>query len=201
MRVPAHRLALLVALLLTLSHLARLGPLHTSSANVAYQFLWSEEPEPRSGPLVIGGGLSKELVPTAGGGLNSSEESTAWMSRSRLVFNEAAATLLSPIQPLGTTIHFTFGSSVMLDFVFNWRHFVDRAGLRPAIVGAADGGLLRACADSGIAAVAVSPALDVWTYEMKRAVAGQAFELKSEWKYYRYGSFAPCVLNIKSSAP
>jgi len=107
---------------------------------------------------------------------------------SNLVFNAAAVALLAPLLPRSTTLHFTFGSSVMLDFVHNWRHYVDHAGLTPAPVGAVDGLLLKACEGASIAAVAVSPSLDVWTYEVRVVAPGQALtrSVESNWAYYRH---------------
>jgi hypothetical protein len=46
-----------------------------------------------------------------------------------LALNEPAKHALAAIEPRGTTIHFTFGTSVMMDFVKNWLHFAQKAGL------------------------------------------------------------------------
>ena len=51
-----------------------------------------------------------------------------------LVFNEAGREVFGQLEPLGTTIHFTFGSAVMMDFVKNWLHFVKAAGIGPYLV-------------------------------------------------------------------
>ena len=64
---------------------------------------------------------------------------------SNLRANEAAALLLATAEPRKTTVHFTFGSFSMMDFLHNWRHFILEAGLAPAVVGAADSQMFRAC--------------------------------------------------------
>jgi len=76
-----------------------------------------------------------------------------------LVFNEAGREVFGQLEPRGTTIHFTFGSAVMMDFVKNWLHFVGRAQLTPYLVGAADAGLFSFCTDAHVASVASSPEL------------------------------------------
>ena len=57
----------------------------------------------------------------------------AWMlpevSGRALALNEPAKHALAAVVPRGTTIHFTFGTSVMMDFVKNWLHFAQKAGL------------------------------------------------------------------------
>lgn len=57
----------------------------------------------------------------------------AWMlpevSGRALALNEPAKHALAAVEPRGTTIHFTFGTSVMMDFVKNWLHFAQKAGL------------------------------------------------------------------------
>ena len=116
-------------------------------------------------------------------------EPPSWMtSRSNLVFNAPARAGLSRVVPRGTTLHFTFGSIVMLDFVHNWMHFVKKAGLSPALIGAADLSLQQKCTEEGLPAVGVSPQLDVWSYarKAKDRAKDQVFDLKSDWKYYRH---------------
>lgn len=55
--------------------------------------------------------------------------------QSALAFNAPAVAELAPVgpenvgPPRGTTLHFTFGSSVMVDFVKNWLHFLQKAGV------------------------------------------------------------------------
>eukprot|EP00962_Isochrysis_galbana_P035035 scaffold11945_cov84-Isochrysis_galbana.AAC.1 len=60
-----------------------------------------------------------------------------------------------------SVVHFTFGSGAMLDFLRNWLHYVNRAGLAPAVAGAADAQMLRACTAEGIAALGIADGLDV----------------------------------------
>ena len=45
-----------------------------------------------------------------------------------MAFNSPARTSLMQVRPRGTTLHFTFGSAVMMDFVKNWIHFARKAG-------------------------------------------------------------------------
>ena len=103
-----------------------------------------------------------------------------------LVFNSAARAALAPLAPERTTLHFTFGSAVMIDFLKNWLHFVKRAQLSPYLVGAADAGVLEFCDQQGLPAAAISPDLDVWTYTRKARAAKQVYEIKTEWKYFRH---------------
>mmetsp|Transcript_54409 Transcript_54409/g.125354 ORF Transcript_54409/g.125354 Transcript_54409/m.125354 type:complete len:843 (-) Transcript_54409:283-2811(-) len=103
-----------------------------------------------------------------------------------LLFNQPARIELSSYTPRGTTLHFTFGSSIMMDFVKNWLHFVRQAALTPFLVGAADQGLLKFCDDDGVPAAAITPELDVWTYERKQKDSSQVYEMRSEWKYFRH---------------
>ena len=111
----------------------------------------------------------------------------AWMAKSNLVFNEPARSLLrSGAVPPGETIHFTFGSIVMLDFVHNWFHHVRKANISPALIGAADVALLERCGAEGLAAVGVRPGLDPWTYAERSTESKKAFDLQSNWKYYRH---------------
>ena len=70
--------------------------------------------------------------------------------RTALVYNNASYAALAPYTPKGTTLHFTFGSAVMLDFVKNWLHFAHRAGLAPLLVGAADTGVHDFCTTEGV---------------------------------------------------
>ena len=115
----------------------------------------------------------------------------AWLLRasnsSALLLNAPARAALSAVaEPAGTTLHFTFGSAVMMDFVKNWLHFVNRAQLTPFLVGAADTGLFKFCTDAHVASVAISPELDVWTYQRKPKLKEAVYEIKSEWKYMRH---------------
>ena len=114
-----------------------------------------------------------------------------WMNSSNLVFNPEAKALLTqwvPTKPGRVTLHFTFGSVVMMDFVQNWVHFVRRAGLEPMLIGAADASLLARCSAEHLAATGVRPELDVWTYAKRQPQQQQqqVFDLKSDWKYYRH---------------
>ena len=111
-------------------------------------------------------------------------------------FTLTRARALAPTLPLALTLtlsltptliaHFTFGSAVMMDFVKNWLHFVNRAQLTPFLVGAADTGLFKFCTDAHVASVAISPELDVWTYQRKPKLKEAVYEIKSEWKYMRH---------------
>ena len=81
---------------------------------------------------------------------------------------------------VGTTLHFTFGSIVMRDFVRNWMLSSGEAGAgarrmrRRAAARARGGG--RRGGGSG--------ELDVWTYTRKARAKEAVFDLKSDWKYY-----------------
>ena len=113
----------------------------------------------------------------------------AWMqpdvSGRALALNAPARAAFSRIEPRGTTVHFTFGTSVMMDFVKNWLHFVKKAGLQPYLIGAADLTLLKACGEMGAAAAGIIPELDVWTYKRKPKRA-EVYEMKSDWGYIRH---------------
>jgi len=115
-------------------------------------------------------------------------QSQPWMrtEKTALVLNEAARAAFGAVEPRGTTIHFTFGSAVMMDFVKNWLHFIRKAQLAPILVGAADTGLFKFCTDEGLPAAAISPELDVWTYERKPRAATDVYQIKTEWKYFRH---------------
>ena len=106
-----------------------------------------------------------------------------WMQpeNNNLLLNEAAVAHLRAVPPAGTTLHFTFGSSVMTDFVKNWLFFARKASLSPLLVGVADQGLNAYCAEAAVPAAAISPELDVWTYARKEKVA-QQYEIKTKWK-------------------
>ena len=91
-----------------------------------------------------------------------------------LLYNQHAKGRLASYEPARTTLHFTFGSAVMIDFVKNWLHFAKKAGLTPYLVGASDGGLQKFCAADGVSAAAINPQLDVWTYELKRRARERA---------------------------
>ena len=100
--------------------------------------------------------------------------------------NPPARALLAQADPRTATLHFTFGSFAMMDFLINWRHFVQRVGLSPAIVGAADHQMIEACTQQGIAALGIVEGLDVWTYEQSANTSTVVQEGKSDWKYYRH---------------
>merc|ERR1740124_1585495 len=115
----------------------------------------------------------------------------AWLLRasnsSALLLNAPARAALTTVrQPGGTTIHFTFGSAVMMDFVKNWLHFVNRAQLEPFLVGAADTALFKFCTDEQVASAAISPELDVWTYQRKPKLKEAVYQIQTEWKYFRH---------------
>ena len=52
------------------------------------------------------------------------------------------------------------------DFLRNWLHYVRRAGLEPAVAGAADAQMLAACSKEGIAALATLVAIWMSTSDM-----------------------------------
>lgn len=93
-----------------------------------------------------------------------------------------------------TTIHLTFGSVVMTDFVRNWFHFARRAQLKPALVGTVDIALFQYCALQGFAAVGISGDLDILTHTrrgLRRNSIGNTdissmLNLTSEWTYSRH---------------
>ena len=115
-------------------------------------------------------------------------ELPAWMrpESSALAFNSHAQAQLARVTPRGTTMHFTFGSSVMMDFVKNWLYFVRRAKLQPLLIGAADLPLLKACNELGVPAAGIIPELDVWTYQRTKQPTKELYEMRSEWKYFRH---------------
>ena len=83
----------------------------------------------------------------------------AWLLRasnsSALLLNAPARAALTTVrQPGGTTLHFTFGSAVMMDFVKNWLHFVRKAGIGPYLVGVSDVPLLDFCNGEHVPAAA-----------------------------------------------
>ena len=105
---------------------------------------------------------------------------------SNLKVNPPAARLLAPTDPARTTIFFTFGSYSMMSFLRNWRHFALKLGLGPAVVGAADSGMLSACTSERIPAFGIVEGLDVWTYTRSSNASTVVQEGKSDWKYYRH---------------
>ena len=78
---------------------------------------------------------------------------------------------LSRVVPKGATLHFTFGSGTMMQFLRNWRHYIVKAGIAPAIVGAADADMLAACTAEAIGATGIVQDLDVWTYEKMKGTS------------------------------
>ena len=67
------------------------------------------------------------------------------MPAHNLVFNAPAEALVARLDPQVDTVHFTFGSVGLWDFLLNWRHHHERAGLPPPLVGAADAQMLEKC--------------------------------------------------------
>jgi len=114
--------------------------------------------------------------------------STSWRlpPSSNLNPNGPASALLSSVDPASTTLHFTFGSASMMDFLHNWRHFALKVGIAPLIVGAADKGMLQACTAEGIAAMGINEGLDVWTYTRSLNASTTVQDGKAAWKYYRH---------------
>ena len=119
---------------------------------------------------------------------NSSRGVPLWLEppQTNLLFNTHAQAQLALYEPSRTTLHFTFGSAVMMDFVKNWLHFAKEAGLTPYLVGTADAPLQKFCAAEGVAGAAIDPRLDVWTYHRKVAAEGELFEMKTQWQYFRH---------------
>ena len=107
--------------------------------------------------------------------------------QTNLLFNSHAQAQLAPYEPARTTLHFTFGSAVMMDFVKNWLHFAKKSGLTPYLIGAADTGTRDYCASAGVASAAIDPRLDVWTYQRKKQseVTDDALG-KTQWQYFRH---------------
>lgn len=156
---------------------AHLAPRPTASAS------------PSSAPPVVGGTAPPPPASSVGADVGG-VPGFLQPGGSQLVFNQHAVRHLSSSPPshgpTPTTLHFTFGSAVMIDFVKNWLHFARKAGLSPVLVGAADGGLLSFCDETRVPAAAISPELDVWTYKRKQRAAQAVYEIKSEWKYFRH---------------
>ena len=119
---------------------------------------------------------------------------------SNLVPNAPAGAILGASDPATTTLHFTFGSSSMLTFLRNWRHFVQKAGLAPAVVGAADVQMLRSCTAEGIAALGLVAGLDVWTYTRNASASTVVQSGASEWKYYRHHKSSFLELGLVKAA-
>ena len=126
--------------------------------------------------------------PLSAAGGDGEAAPAAWRrpSWSNLEANEQASSLLAAADPRTTTLHFTFGSLSMMEFLRNWRHFVLRLGLAPALVGAADVQMLGACTREGIAALGIAAGLDVWNYTRGANVSTVVQSGTSEWKYYRH---------------
>ena len=96
--------------------------------------------------------------------------------------------------PATTTLHFTFGSGTMMQFLRNWRHYIIKAGIGPAIVGAADADMLAACTAEGIGAIGIVQDLDVWTYEKMKGTSNVQGEASGCGKYYRHNK--NCFLEL-----
>ena len=86
---------------------------------------------------------------------------------------------MASADPATTTLHFTFGSGSMMQFLRNWRHFINKAGLAPAIVGAADPCMLEACTAEGIGALGLRQDLDVWKYSYNSSLLTAATAVQS----------------------
>lgn len=108
------------------------------------------------------------------------------LEQSFLSFNELARSSLDRPAARGATLHFTFGSSIMTDFVRNWVHFVRKAGLSPVLIGAADAALLEFCDREGLPAAAIKPELDVWTYQRREELSDKVYTMHAKWKYFRH---------------
>ena len=105
---------------------------------------------------------------------------------SNIEANEQASMIFGDADPAKTTLHFTFGSASMMQFFRNWLHFVRKVGIGPVVIGAADKQMYVACTAEEIAAIAIAPGLDVWTYTRRGNVSTVVQEGHSEWKYYRH---------------
>lgn len=117
-----------------------------------------------------------------------------------LVANGPAAALLAEAPPKSTTLHFTFGSAGMLDFLHNWHHFVRKRGLGPVLVGAAEKKMLSACTAEGIAALGIADGLDVWTYRYAQNVSTVVQDGKTAWDYYRHSKQSFLELGVVKAA-
>ena len=73
-------------------------------------------------------------------------------------------------------------------------HFllITKAGLTPYLVGTADTGTRDYCASAGVAAAAIDPRLDVWTYQRKKQseVTDDALG-KTQWQCFRHHNSNP----------
>ena len=114
--------------------------------------------------------------------------------------NAPAAALLADAPPATTTLHFTFGSAGMLDFLHNWHHFVRKRGLGPVLVGAAEKKMFRACSEEGIAALGIADGLDVWTYRHRANVSTIVQDGKTDWDYYRHSKKSFLELGVVKAA-
>ena len=107
-----------------------------------------------------------------------------------LVFNTEGIELLKTMHPRMHTMHFTFGSQGLWDFLINWRHHHKKAGLPNHLVGAADSQMLARCTESGIAASGLRPELDVWNYTLRHTASTSSTDQlragSTEWMYYRH---------------
>lgn len=69
---------------------------------------------------------------------------------------------------------------------------ITKAGLAPYLVGTADTGTRDYCASAGVAAAAIDPRLDVWTYQRKKQseVTDDALG-KTQWQCFRHRNSNP----------
>ena len=88
----------------------------------------------------------------------------------------------------------------MKEFMLNWRHFVLKAGISPAVVGAADGQMLEACSAEGVPAIGLVDTLDVWTYARTRNASTVVQGGAAEWKYYRHHKSSFLELGLVKAA-
>ena len=113
---------------------------------------------------------------------------------SNLQANAPGGPIMAGADPATTTLHFTFGSGTMMQFLRNWRHYIIKAGIGPAIVGAADADMLAACTAEGIGAIGIVQDLDVWTYEKMKGTSNVQGEASGCGKYYRHNK--NCFLEL-----
>ena len=113
---------------------------------------------------------------------------------SNLQPNAPGSAIMASADPATTTLHFTFGSGTMMQFLRNWRHYIIKAGIGPAIVGAADADMLAACTAEGIGALGIVQDLDVWTYAKMKGTSNVQGEASGCGKYYRHNK--NCFLEL-----
>ena len=98
---------------------------YAASASYGTPPLVHNDPPPPPPPLDAAAAtvaMAEKIIPVEKPAAAASSVPTAeWMDPEHnfLAFNEHAKRELTPVTPKGTTLHFTFGSGVMMDFVKN----------------------------------------------------------------------------------